>query len=327
MEMEDEALSAGLRYVSDASPGITRQLRAGTFAYVDQHGKRITNDRTLERIRSLAIPPAYRDVWICPDANGHVQATGRDKRGRKQYRYHPRWRDARDADKFHRMAAFGKALPAARKRVAADLRRTGLPREKVLAAVVRLLERTLIRVGNPEYAKQNRSYGITTLENRHVRVTGASMRFAFAGKSGIRHAIDLHDKRLARIVRSCQDLPGQHLFSYVDDTGETHAVDSSDVNEYIRRVTGDDFSAKDFRTWAGTAACAALLAEGGAAPDPAQRKQRVAEAIRAVARLLGNTPAVCRACYVHPVVIDRYLKRGKLPRQSVLTLLRGRKRV
>lgn len=327
MEVEDEALAAGLRYVSDAGPGITRHLRADDFAYEDPQGKRITNDRTLARIRSLAIPPAYHDVWICPIANGHLQATGRDKRGRKQYRYHPHWREVRDADKYDRIPAFGKALPAMRRRAAADLRKAGLPREKVLAAVVQLLEATLIRVGNAEYAKENRSYGLTTLENRHVRVKGESMRFSFAGKSGVRHAIDLRDKRLARVVRSCQDLPGQHLFSYVGDDGETHAIDSSDVNDYIRQISGDDFSAKDFRTWAGTAACAALLADSSDAQTQAQRKQRVADVIRDVARRLGNTPAVCRACYVHPYVIERYMERGRLPRQSLLTLLRRRKRV
>lgn len=327
MEMEDEALAAGLRYVSDARPGITRQSQANNFAYTDPHGNRITNERTLARIRSLAIPPAYHDVWICPVANGHLQATGRDKRGRKQYRYHPHWREVRDADKYDRIPAFGKALPAIRRRAAADLRKAGLPREKVLAAVVQLLEATLIRVGNVEYAKENRSYGLTTLENRHVRVKGASLRFSFAGKSGVRHAIDLHDKRLARIIRSCQDLPGQHLFSYLDDDGETHAIDSSDVNAYIRDISGDDFSAKDFRTWAGTMTCAALLAEGAGTETQAQRKQRVAEVIRAVARRLGNTPTVCRTCYVHPYVIERYMKVGRLPRQSLLTLLRRRKRV
>ncbi|HEY8314616.1 MAG TPA: DNA topoisomerase IB [Candidatus Baltobacteraceae bacterium] len=306
------AKAAGLRYVSDAEPGFTRRLKGKHFVYFAPDGKAITDAAQIARIRALAIPPAYTHVWICPHPNGHLQATGRDARGRKQYRYHKRWREVRDENKYDRMTAFAKALPRMRKRVQADLRKHDLPREKVLAAVVQLLESTLIRVGNDEYAKENDSYGLTTMEGRHVKVHGATMRFSFRGKSGVRHAVGLRDKRLARIVRQCQDLPGQHLFSYVDDDGGTHEIDSADVNDYIRDISGEDFSAKDFRTWLGTLTCALLLASSEAAETATDRKQRVVSAIKEVALRLGNTPAVCRKCYVHPDIVDVYLEDGKL---------------
>lgn len=306
------AKAAGLRYVSDEMPGIRRVSRGKHFVYVGTDGKEIDDERELARIKALAVPPAYTDVWICPFANGHLQATGRDARGRKQYRYHKRWREIRDETKYGRMIAFAQTLPQIRKRVEADIALPGLPREKVLAAVVQLLETTAIRVGNDEYAKDNGSFGLTTLRNGHAKVDGSTVRFSFRGKSGIRHAIDLQDRRLARIVRKCQDLPGQQLLEYVDEDGATHAIDSADVNEYIRAISGEDFSAKDFRTWLGTVTCAALLAQQDEAESQTERKQRLGGVIKDVAKRLGNTPAVCRKCYVHPDVLDLYLERGAL---------------
>jgi DNA topoisomerase-1 len=306
------AKAAGLRYVSDEMPGITRISRGKHFSYVAPDGKDITDEKELARIKALAVPPAYTDVWICPIANGHLQATGRDARGRKQYRYHKRWREVRDENKYGRMIAFAQALPAIRKRVETDLALQGLPREKVLATVVQLLETTAIRVGNDEYAKDNGSYGLTTLRDKHAKVEGSKVRFAFRGKSGIRHAIDLRDRRLARIIRQCQDLPGQQLFQFVDDDGTTHAIDSSDVNEYIRTISAEDFSAKDFRTWLGTVTCATLLAQQEEAQTQTERKQRLAAVIKDVAKRLGNTPSVCRKCYVHPHVFDAYMETGAL---------------
>lgn len=306
------ARAAGLRYVSDDIPGIRRVLRGKHFAYFAPDGRAIDDERELSRIKALAVPPAYTDVWICPIPNGHIQATGRDARGRKQYRYHKRWREIRDETKYGRMIAFAQALPAIRKRIEADLTLSGLPREKVLATVVQLLETTAIRVGNDEYAKDNGSYGLTTLRNKHAKVDGSKVRFSFRGKSGIRHAIDLQDRRLASIIRKCQDLPGQQLFEYVDDDGTTRAIDSSDVNDYIRGISDEDFSAKDFRTWLGTVTCAALLAEQDAAETQTERKQRLNAAIKDVAGRLGNTPAVCRKCYVHPHVVDVYMEHGVL---------------
>lgn len=306
------AKAAGLRYVSDEMPGISRVLRGKHFAYIAPDGKEICDERELARIKSLSVPPAYTGVWICPIANGHLQATGRDARGRKQYRYHKRWREIRDETKYGRMIAFAQALPQIRKRIEADLALPGLPREKVLATVVQLLETTAIRVGNDEYAKDNGSFGLTTLRNKHAKVEGSTVRFSFRGKSGIRHAIDLQDRRLARIIRKCQDLPGQQLFEYVDDDSDTRAIDSSDVNEYIRSVSGDDFSAKDFRTWLGTVTCATLLAQQDEAPTQTERKQRLTGVIKDVANRLGNTPAVCRKCYVHPDVVETYLESGAL---------------
>ena len=266
---------------------------------------------TLTRIRSLAIPPAWRDVWICLDPEGHLQATGRDARGRKQYRYHPRWREVRDGNKYQRMIAFGRTLPLIRRRVGKDLARQGLPREKILATVVRLLEVTLIRVGNEEYAKTNDSFGLATMRDRHVRVNGSAVRFQFRGKSGIVHAVDLEDRRLARIVRRSRDLPGYELFQYLDDAGEPRTIDAVDVNAYLKMIAGNEFTAKDFRTWAGTVLAARALREFPPFASQAQAKRNVLRAIDIVARRLGNTRAVCRKCYVHPDVVNAYLE-GRL---------------
>jgi DNA topoisomerase-1 len=303
------ARAAGLRYVSDEKPGYSRRKTGKSFAYYDVNGELIRDRETLERIRSLVIPPAWTDVWICPLDNGHIQATGKDSKGRKQYRYHPRWRAVRDENKYGRLLAFGRALPAIRKRVDADLARHGLHREKVLAAVVRLLETTLIRVGNEEYARVNRSFGLTTMRDRHVDVAPSkgSVRFKFRGKSGVYHTIDLHDARLARIVKRCRDLPGQELFQYLDETGAVHDVGSEDVNEYLRSVAGEEFTAKDFRTWAGTVLAAMALKECEAFATKTQAKKNLVRAIERVAARLGNTPTVCRKCYVHPEVINAYL--------------------
>ncbi|HEV2260883.1 MAG TPA: hypothetical protein VGR69_01155 [Candidatus Rubrimentiphilum sp.] len=311
MNAIESAKAARLRYVSDDMPGIRREKRGEHFAYVAPDGASIEDEDELARIKALAIPPAYNDVWICPLANGHIQATARDARGRKQYRYHKRWREVRDENKYERMAAFAQALPAMRKKLERDLALPGLPRNKVMATIVQLLTSTAIRVGNDEYARDNNSFGLTTLRNTHARVRGATVRFSFRGKSGVRHAVDLHDRRIARIVRQCQDLPGQRLFEYLDDDGSTQSVDSSDVNEYIRELAGDDFSAKDFRTWAGTVTCAMLLADE-TLEQASERKQRVVDVIKEVARRLGNTPAICRKCYVHPAIVDAYLEQGRL---------------
>jgi DNA topoisomerase I len=304
---EVSAQEAGLRYVSDAMPG-TRRRRAGKgFVYIAPDGERISDDDRIAWIRSLAIPPAWTDVWISPIKRGHLQATGRDARGRKQYRYHPRWRQVRDEAKYGRLIEFARALPRIRRRTDRDLRRRGLPREKVLALVVRLLEATLIRVGNDEYARENRSYGLSTMRDRHVEVRGATLRFSFRGKGGKEHEIDVRDERLARVVRKVQELPGQTLFQYHDADGARVDVTSDDVNAYLREITRDDFTAKDFRTWAGTVAAAMALQEFSAIDDEAGRKRAIVRAIESVAEQLGNTPTVCRACYVHPDVIDAYL--------------------
>jgi DNA topoisomerase-1 len=297
----------GLRYVSDTLPGIQRKRHGAHFRYTGPDGAPVRDAQTLARIRALVIPPAWTDVWICPMPHGHLQATGRDAKGRKQYRYHPRWREVRDATKYTRMIAFGRALPRIRERVEHDLALPGLPRAKVLATVVRLLETTLIRVGNEEYAKTNRSYGLTTLRNRHVDIAGATLRFHFRGKSGITHTIGINDRRLAGIVRRCRELPGAELFQYLDDDGERRGVDSGDVNEYLREITGEEFTAKDFRTWAGTVLAAMALQELEAFDSDAQAKKNVVGAIERVAERLGNTPSVCRKCYVHPAVLDAYL--------------------
>lgn len=298
---------AGLRYVSDTSPGISRQRAGSGFRYRLPSGEPLRDHATLRRIRALAIPPAWRDVWICAHAGGHVQATGRDARGRKQYRYHERWREARDETKFDRMIAFGEALPRIRARTEADLARRGLPREKVLAAIVRLLETTLIRVGNEEYARENGSFGLTTMRNEHVSIAGQVVHFDFRGKSGVEHAIDLRDPRLAAIVRRCQDLPGELLFQYQDEDGAPHSISSDDVNAYLRAVSGQPFTAKDFRTWAGTTLAAATLLALEPCQSQAQAKRRLSATIASVAERLGNTPAVCRRCYVHPAVLELYL--------------------
>lgn len=301
------AQAAGLRYVSDEMPGIRRKRAGKSFRYIGLDGKPITNQAELDRIKALGIPPAYQDVWICPDPNGHIQATGRDARGRKQYRYHQRWRETRDEDKYNRMLAFSAALPKIRERVAQDLARPGLPREKVLATVVRLLETTAIRVGNEEYARQNKSFGLTTMRDRHVKIEGSRLHFRFRGKSGKKHTIDLQDKRLARIVKQCQELPGQDLFQYIDEQGQRQDVTSSDVNAYLHEITGQEFTAKDFRTWAGTVLCAVALEEIGAFETSKQAKRNIVEAVKAVAERLGNTPAVCRKSYIHPAVLEGYL--------------------
>jgi DNA topoisomerase-1 len=306
------AKAAGLRYVVCGGAGIGRRKAGHGFVYL-RGGRPIHDEETLRRIHALVIPPAWTDVWICPDPNGHLQATGRDARGRKQYRYHTRWRAQRDDTKFGRMIAFGKVLPRLRTQVAADMAKTGLPREKVLATVVRLLQTTLIRVGNEEYARENRSYGLTTMKDKHVAVSGAEVRFRFRGKSGKDHEIKVSDPKVARVVRNCRDLPGYELFQYVDENGAPQTVDSADVNEYIRQAAGEDFTAKDFRTWAGTVLAATALCgfeDGGV---KAKAKKNIVAAIEQVAGQLGNTVAVCRKSYIHPAVIDAYLD-GDLPK-------------
>jgi DNA topoisomerase I len=278
------------------------------FRYVDSSSRAVRDSETLQRIRSLVIPPAWENVWICPIPNGHLQATGRDARGRKQYRYHLRWREIRDETKYDRMIAFGLALPEVRARTEADLARPGLPRPKVLAAVVRLLETTLIRVGNEEYARTNHSFGLTTLRDRHVEVHGASMHFTFRGKSGVRHAVDVSDRRLARIIRNCQEMPGHELFQFMDHEGATHIIDSADVNAYLHEIAGTEFTAKDFRTWAGTVLAAVALWACEECDSVTGRKRNVVAAVVATAGRLGNTVAVCRKCYVHPAIFEAYLE-------------------
>ena len=320
LDPAESAERAGLRWMCDDRPGIRRRRRGKkSFRYLTPEGKLVRDKATLARIASLAIPPAWRDVWICPSPQGHVQATGRDARGRKQYRYHPRWREKRDETKYDKMLIFGYALPLIRARVADDLRRPGLPRERVLATVVRLLERTCIRVGNERYAEENESFGLTTLRNRHVKVRGHRIEFRFRGKSGKFHRIGIEDPRLARIVRRCRELPGQELFEYVDDAGEAQRVGSGDVNEYLQEIAGDEFTSKDFRTWAGSVYVAELLRRRGVEGDV--RLTDMAAAVREAARLLGNTPAVCRKSYVHPRVLDPAtwsdapaLRAGRVPR-------------
>ena len=301
------AKAAGLRYVTDATPGIRRRKAGRGFSYVAPDRTVVRDKEILRRIHSLVIPPAWTNVWICPLANGHLQATGRDARGRKQSRYHPRWRTVRDETKFERMSLFAEALPQIRSQVEHDLALPGLPRPKVLATVVRLMETTCIRVGNVEYAKENGSYGLTTMRNRHVAVDGATITFDFPGKSGVRHTIDLENRRLAKIVQRCLDLPGYELFQYLDEQDQRHTIDSSDVNQYLNSITGQHFTAKDFRTWSGTVLAAAALRELGPCDSATQLKKNVVEAIKSVAAKLGNTPAVCRKCYVHPAVLDHYL--------------------
>jgi DNA topoisomerase-1 len=306
------ARAAGLRYVNLDAPGPCRRKIGEGFIYHHPSGRRIVDAQTLARIRSLVIPPAWTDVWICPHADGHIQAIGRDAAGRKQYRYHPRFREVRDQAKYGRLLAFAAVLPRIRRRVAGDLRRPGLPRQKVLAAIVRLLETTFMRVGNEEYANRNHSYGLTTIRNHHVEVRGARIHFEFRGKSGKEHEIDLEDAPLARIVRRCQELPEQELFEYIDEHGVRRDITSSDVNAYLREITAGDFSAKDFRTWAGTVLAATALA--GCAPfeSQAQARRNLVACIERVAQRLGNTKAVCRKCYIHPAVVDCYLA-GALP--------------
>jgi DNA topoisomerase-1 len=306
-ELKAAARAAKLRYVSDRRPGITREDGKNGFKYFAPDGSLITNEDTIVRIRKLAIPPAYRSVWICPYDNGHLQAVGRDVRGRKQYRYHPRWRAVRDEAKYHKMLLFGQVLPRIRAKVEEDLSLRGMPRRKVLAAIVRLLETTLMRVGNEEYAKANESFGLTTLRNRHVKVEGGGIRFDFRGKHGKDHHINLRDRRLAKIVKRCQELPGQDLFEYLDEDGTPRDVGSDDVNEYLQEISGEDITAKDFRTWAATNLAALALRELEAVDSQAKAKKNVLQAVEAVSKLLGNTPAICRKCYIHPAIFDGYL--------------------
>ena len=305
LQPPESARAAGLRHVTDSARGIARHAARGGFRYRDADGRLIRNRAVLARIRALAVPPAWREVWICAAQDGHLQATGRDARGRKQYRYHSRWREIRDDTKYGRMAAFARALPRIRRRVQRDLARAGLPREKALATVVRLLESTFIRVGNDEYARQNASFGLTTLRARQVRVSGARLCFRFRGKSGVEHRIEHTDARLAAIVRRMQDLPGEELFQYVDEDGTTRTIESDDVNRYLKDCAGDEFTSKDFRTWAGTLLVARALRRQPAA-SAKEVKLHVAEAVAEVARRLGNTVAVCRKCYVHPTVLEAY---------------------
>jgi DNA topoisomerase I len=295
--------------VSDDEPGYARRRRGRGFQYVDTRGRGLSSAATVDRIRSLAIPPAWTDVWICRYANGHLQATGRDARGRKQYRYHPRWREARDATKYGNMIEFGRALPRIRRRVDRDLARRTLDRKKVVATVVRLLDATALRVGNEEYARENRSFGLTTMRDRHAAVNGSELRLTFRGKGGQTQDVELHDRRLARAVKRCQDLPGQQLFQYIDDDGGRVSVTSDDVNEYLREASGGDFTAKDFRTWTGTVLAAWALDDLGEYRTQTQAKRQVVRAVESVAADLGNTPAVCRQCYIHPDVFGAHLDR------------------
>ncbi len=307
IDPEDAAISAGLTYVNDDMPGITRQRSGKGFSYKGPDGRTITDKAERKRLASLAIPPAYVDVWICPDPRGHIQATGRDAKGRKQYRYHPEFRELRDSSKYDRMLDFARGLPQLRAQVDADMSRRGLPVEKVLATIVFLLENTMIRVGNTRYARENKSHGLTTLRMRHVTLDGNQVRFKFKGKSGKEWNLGLRDRRVARIIRAVQEIPGQHLFQYVDDDGTRRQVTSTEVNDYLRQITGRQVTAKDFRTWTGTVLAALALAEYEKADSEAAAKRNVSDAIESVAARLGNTPTICRQCYVHPQIIDAYL--------------------
>ena len=317
------ARSAGLGYTTDATPGIRRARHGSAFRYFRPDGRRLTSAEDLARIRSLVIPPAWESVWICTDPRGHLQATGRDARGRKQYRYHPKWREVRDETKYDRMIGFAQALPAIRQLTARDLKRSGIPREKVLATVVQLLEKTLIRVGNDEYARQNQSFGLTTLRDAHVAVRGGRVRFAFKGKSGIEHEIDLDDRRLARIVRACRDIPGQELFQFYGEDGRRQVVGSADVNAYLKAITGEDYTSKDFRTWAGTVHAAAMLRELTTFRSATEARRNIVRAVESVASRLGNTKAVSRKCYIHPAVFDSYMD-GSMVRMRVRPRRSGR---
>jgi DNA topoisomerase I len=321
------ARQAGLRYVTDSEPGIGRRRRGRGFEYRTPDGRR-PGRTDLERIQALAVPPAWTSVWICRTADGHLQATGRDARGRKQYRYHSRWSEVRDETKYHRMLEFGNALPRIRRRLTRDLRRRGLPREKVLAAVVRLLDTTLIRVGNDEYARDNRSFGLTTVRDRHVAVSGDTIRFRFRGKSGKQADVELDDARVARVVRRCQELPGQQLFQYLNEDGQIEDVTSADVNDYLQAIAGGDFTAKDFRTWAGTVLAAWALHDLDVNGSDEKPDSQIVRAVESVAADLGNTPAVCRRCYVHPEVFDAHLDgtlAGLLERQAAHRLANSRR--
>jgi DNA topoisomerase I len=312
VDPRDAAETAGLLYVSDEEPGIRRRKSGKGFTYTRPDGKKVEDGSTLERIKSLAIPPAYTDVWICAKANGHIQATGRDAKGRKQYRYHPAFREVRESTKYEHMLEFAKGLPAIRKTIDEHMSLRGLPREKVLATVVHLLENTLIRVGNSDYVKQNKSYGLTTLRDPHVKVQGGELRFQFKGKSGKTWRLQVKDRRVAKIVKACQDLPGQDLFQYLDENGEQQSITSADVNAYLKEITGSEITAKDFRTWAGTVLAALALAEFEEFDSDAKAKKNIRAAIEKVSARLGNTPSICRKCYVHPEVFASYLDRGLL---------------
>src|SRR6201996_9494207 len=306
-EVASAIAEEGLRYVSDTSPGYRRKRAGTSFSYYDKDGKRIPDKAIIRRIKSIGIPPAYESVWICPSPNGHIQATGLDARGRKQYRYHAKWRELRDQNKYEHIMKFAAVLPLLRRRVAADMKCEGLSREKILATVVSLLEKTLIRVGNAEYATQNKSYGLTTMRRKHVAITGGTLRFEFTGKSGKQWKLKVEDKRIAAILKRCADIPGHELFKYVDDDGKVHQVGSGDVNGYIQDATGQDLTAKDFRTWAGTVLAALALSEFEKYDNQTQAKRNMVAAIEEVAKQLGNTPAICRKCYIHPEVLSAYM--------------------
>jgi len=316
-------MPAGLRHADDTRPGFTRRKTRGTLAYFDLDGKRIRDEAQIARIHALAIPPAWCNVWICADPRGHIQATGRDARGRKQYRYHPQWRETRDADKFERMAAFGRALPKIRARVARDLARAGMPREKVIAAVVQLLDTTLIRVGSVEYARENQSYGLTTLRKKHVKIRSGEVRFRFAGKSGIEHDVTVENPRVKRIVRACAELPGHDLFQYIDNDGTRGTVESADINDYLRNASRADFTAKDYRTWAGSVFAMTALRHL-VCQSAAEARRHVVATVKDVAALLRNTPAVCRRCYIHPEVIAAF-EAGELQERQELLPPRARR--
>ena len=306
-EIASAIANEGLRYVNDGSAGYSRKRTGTSFSYHDKDGKRIADKAIVSRIKSIGIPPAYESVWICPSANGHIQATGLDARGRKQYRYHPKWRELRDENKYAHVMQFAAALPVLRARVSKDLKLEGMPRDKVLATIVSLLEKTLIRVGNAEYAEQNKSYGLTTMRRRHIAIGRGILRFDFTGKSGKQWKLQVEDKRIAAIVKRCAEIPGHELFKYLDDDGASHTVDSGDVNAYIRNNAGQDFTAKDFRTWAGTVLAALALAEFKKHDNQAEAKRNIVAAIEKVAKQLGNTPAICRKSYVHPEVLSAYM--------------------
>lgn len=325
----EAAKAAGLRYVSDATPGIQRKRAGKHFSYLGRDGKPIHDEEQLKRIRSLGIPPAWTNVWICPNPRGHIQATGRDAKGRKQYRYHSKWRAIRDETKYDRMMAFGKALPLIRERVEHDLRLHGLPREKVLATVVRLLDTTSIRIGNEEYARENGSFGLTTMRDNHVDVEGTTVEFHFRGKSGKEHTIDVKDRQLAKIIKRCQALPGHELFQYYDEHQQLHTIESDHVNAYLQEITGQEFTAKDFRTWAGTVTATCALQDLGEYETQTQAKKNVVRAIEVASKHLGNTPAICRKSYIHPEIIDAYLNGSLLQalqhedEQAVIESLHG----
>ena len=303
---QEAAKAAQLRYVSDDRPGIRRSRAGDRFEYLKPDDEPVTDEAALARIKSLAIPPAWTDVWICTMAHGHLQATGRDAKGRKQYRYHPRWRQVRDESKYERMTLFGAALPRIRERVDRDLSQASHNRERVLAIVVKLLETTFIRVGNEEYARTNKSFGLTTMQDRHVKIDGGKLLFRFRGKSGKNHRITLTNRRLARLVGHCRDLPGQDLFKYLDEEGEPCSIDSGDVNDYLREISGEEFTAKDFRTWAGTLLAARCLAQSESFESVAAGKSACVSAVASVAERLGNTAAICRKSYIHPLVLQAF---------------------